>query len=106
VVKREYCKKLIILMTGQKHSEEYHKKKEETFVVLYGEIDLALDTKRSKANVGEVITIKPGVIHAFGTEKGAIIEEISSTHYLKDSYYLDDEIMKNKKRKTFITYWI
>ena len=43
VVNREYCKKLIIMLPGQKHPEQYHEKKEETFVVLYGKIQIFLD---------------------------------------------------------------
>ena len=43
VVNREYCKKLIVLLPGQKHPEQYHNIKEETFVVLYGDVALTLD---------------------------------------------------------------
>ena len=43
VVNREYCKKLLVSLPGQKHPEQYHKQKEETFHVLYGSIELELD---------------------------------------------------------------
>lgn len=42
VVNREYCKKLIIVLPNQNHPEQYHLKKEETFVVLHGELQLKL----------------------------------------------------------------
>jgi len=106
VVNREYCKKLIILLPGQKHPEQYHKKKEETFVVLYGKIQVILDSEIKECNKGDVITIYPGVKHSFSTNAGSIIEEISSTHFVDDSYYTDPLIMQNKQRKTFLTYWI
>lgn len=106
VVNREYCKKLIIMLPGQKHPEQFHEKKEETFVVLHGEIYLALDGKENQYGVGDVITVKPGLRHAFSTDTGVIVEEISSTHYIEDSYYTDEVIKQNKQRKTFLSYWI
>jgi len=106
VVNREYCKKLIIVLPGQNHPEQYHKEKEETFVVLHGEVELSLDDSPSDFKRGDVITIEPGVRHAFTTSTGCIIEEVSSTHYKDDSFYTDQKIHDNKNRKTFITHWM
>jgi len=55
---------------------------------------------------GDVVTIEPGVRHKFKTETGAVIEEISTTHNLNDSFYTDPAIMENKQRKTLLTYWM
>jgi quercetin dioxygenase-like cupin family protein len=106
VVNREYCKKLIIALPGQSHPEQYHKKKEETFVILYGDVELTLDDKKTSLHKGDVVTIEPGVRHRFNTKNGCIIEEVSSTHYKDDSYYTDKKISDNKNRKTFITHWL
>jgi sialic acid synthase SpsE/quercetin dioxygenase-like cupin family protein len=106
VVNREYCKKLIIALPGQKHPEQYHKKKEETFVVLHGEVELNLDGNVTDLKRGDVVTIEPAVAHSFTTSSGCIIEEVSSTHYKDDSFYTDPQIQKNKNRKTFITHWL
>jgi sialic acid synthase SpsE/quercetin dioxygenase-like cupin family protein len=106
VVNREYCKKLMILLAGQNHPEQYHKIKEETFHVLFGQVAINLDGMERIANAGEVVTIERGVKHSFSSPAGAVIEEISSTHAGSDSYYVDPEIAKNKQRKTFITYWL
>jgi len=106
VINREYCKKLIIALPGQKHPEQYHKKKEETFVVLYGDVDLYLNEKLHALKKGDVVTIEPEVRHEFATRNGCVIEEVSSTHYTNDSYYTDLEIQSNNNRKTFITHWI
>ena len=105
VVNREYCKKLLISLPGQYHPEQYHKKKEETFVVLFGDVQLELNGKIQTLNQGDVITIEPQVRHAFNTVEGCIIEEVSSTHYIDDSYYTDESIGKNKNRKTLVTEW-
>lgn len=106
VVNRAYCKKLLILFPGQKHPEQYHKVKEETFHVLYGSIQLELDGVPSTCWPGDVITVNPGVRHAFRSDEGAVIEEISSTHNTNDSYYTDPSIDTNRNRKTLLSFWM
>ena len=106
VVNREYCKKLIIMLPNQNHPEQYHKQKEETFLVLHGEVDLYLNNEYQLLQKGDVVTIEPGVRHHFSTKNGCVIEEVSSTHYKDDSYYTDSRIAENKNRKTFITHWM
>ena len=106
VVNREYCKKLIIVLPNQTHPEQYHTQKEETFVILHGEVDLTLDGKTQTLKKGDVITIEREVRHIFTTKTGCVIEEVSSTHYINDSYYTDENIAKNKDRKTFVTHWL
>lgn len=106
VVNRGYCKKLLVSLPGQKHPEQFHKQKEETFHILHGEIELELDGVPMVCRPGDVVTIEPGVKHAFYTKDGAVIEEISTTHNKSDSYYTDPVIMENKQRKTQLTYWM
>lgn len=106
VVNREYCKKLLVMLPGQTHPEQYHQKKEETFVVLHGELTLWLDGERRDAKAGDVITVGRGVKHVFKTTDGVVFEEISSTHDKHDSYYTDPAIAANPSRKTWLTYWM
>lgn len=106
VVNREYCKKLLILLPGQNHPEQYHNKKEETFVILHGEMLLKLDGMESIARPGDVVTVERGVRHEFSTTTGVVFEEISSTHIIDDSFYTDPKIAANTERKTFLTYWM
>ncbi|HEX8979006.1 MAG TPA: N-acetylneuraminate synthase family protein [Parasulfuritortus sp.] len=106
VVNRGYCKKLLVSFPGQAHPEQYHKQKEETFHILHGEIELELDGVPMVCRPGDVVTIEPGVKHAFRTKSGAVIEEISTTHDKNDSFYTDPAIMENKQRKTQLTYWM
>jgi len=105
VINREYCKKILVSLPGQAHPEQHHKQKEETFHVLHGSVHLTLDDIEKEYFVGDVITIAPGVRHKFVSEKGCVIEEISSTHYLNDSFYTDEKIAKNQNRKTLISHW-
>lgn len=106
VVNRDYCKKLIILLPSQKHPEQYHKQKEETFHILHGSSIINLDGQLKEYKAGDVVTIERGVKHSFETKHGVIIEEISSTHYIDDSFYSDPVIMQNQNRKTLLTYWL
>lgn len=106
VVNREYCKKLIVMLPGQTHPEQYHLKKEETFHILHGEMRIALDGHEETYRPGDVIMVDRGVRHKFYSPGGAVFEEISSTHYKDDSYYTDPTIQANTNRKTLLTHWM
>jgi sialic acid synthase SpsE/mannose-6-phosphate isomerase-like protein (cupin superfamily) len=106
VINREYCKKLLMILPGQKHPEQYHEKKEETFHMLYGDLKLELNGKSKILKAGDIITILPGIKHSFESNNGAVVEEISTNHSKDDSYYTDSLISKNLNRKTFLNYWI
>ena len=105
IVNRAYCKKLLVLLPGQSHPEQYHKKKEETFHVLHGEVRMILDGVDSFLYPGDVVTVEKKVRHSFGSRDGAVIEEISTTHYKNDSFYTDPAIALNLNRKTQLTYF-
>jgi len=105
VVNREYCKKLIMILPGQAHPEQLHKVKEETFHVLHGDVWVKVDGQERQITRGDVVVIERGMKHSFGSDTGAVIEEISSTHSGEDSFYTDPKIMANTDRKTLLTYW-
>lgn len=104
-INREYCKKLIILLPSQRHPVHHHIKKDETFHVLYGDVTINLGGNEKECKPGDIITVERGMKHSFSSKKGVIFEEISTTHYKDDSYYEDDQIIKNTNRKTEMTFW-
>lgn len=104
-INREYCKKIIVLLPGQSHPYHYHKKKEETFHILYGSIIVNLDGDEKEYKAGDMIIVERGVNHSFKSLTGGIFEEISTTHYTGDSYYEDETILSNSNRKTAITFY-
>lgn len=106
VVNREYCKRVIVLLPGQSHPEQWHKQKDETYHILHGEIALTLDGKEQVKKANEVVIIPRGVKHGFSTRTGTVIEEVSSSYSQDDSFYSDESIAANKNRKTFVTYWM
>lgn len=107
VMNREYCKKLIIVLPGQCNPMHYHLKKEESFQVLYGTVDLELNGVKYALKPGSVTTVKRGDKHSFSSKDGAIFEEVSTTHYRNDSFYDDPQIAKMDplKRKSFLEDW-
>jgi sialic acid synthase SpsE/mannose-6-phosphate isomerase-like protein (cupin superfamily) len=106
VVNRGYCKKLLVTLPGQQHPEQVHKQKEETFHVLYGMVALKLNDVLRMCHPGDVVTIEPGTRHSWVSDTGAVIEELSTTHFINDSFYTDEAIMANTQRKTSLTYWM
>ena len=105
LVNRAYCKKLIIMLPGQRHPEQYHLQKEETFHILHGALAVRLNGQDRLVGPGDVITVERGVRHEFQSAEGCILEEISSTHFKNDSYYTDEQISRNPYRKTYITHF-
>ena len=85
----------------------FHKRKEETFQVLYGELHIEVDGHHKLLIQGDKQLILPGVWHSFWTDTGAVFEEISTTHYNDDSFYKDKIINKQGReaRKTVVEHW-
>jgi sialic acid synthase SpsE/mannose-6-phosphate isomerase-like protein (cupin superfamily) len=106
VINREYCKRLMVVLPGQKHPEQWHNQKDETYHILYGDVTVELDGKQAAHKGNEVITIPHGIRHSFWTKSGAVIEEVSSNYSPEDSFYTDPSIATNTNRKTFVTYWL
>lgn len=108
IINREYCKKLIIVLPGQKHPEHAHRIKEETFQLLYGDLEVEILGQESrKLKPGDMQTVLRGEYHSFSSVNGAIFEEVSTQHMKSDSYYRDPEIARldPMERKTFLKKW-
>jgi N-acetylneuraminate synthase len=99
-VNKEEYKKIIVMLPGQKHPAHKHKVKEETFKVLYGDVTISVDGNEEVFKVGDKKLVKKGSLHSFSTKDGVIFEERFTQNILNDSYYEDDKIVTNKKRKT------
>jgi N-acetylneuraminate synthase len=106
-VNRSYCKKLVIQTPGQYHPAHYHKKKEETFQILWGTLEMNVDGRRRTLVPGDIQVLQQGVWHDFWTTTGVIFEEISTTHFNDDSFYEDKLInrLDRSERKTVVNHW-
>lgn len=107
VINRDYAKKVLVQLPGQQHPMHFHKLKEETFLVLWGELISVLDGRERVLLPGDTLTVPPGVWHSFRTETGCVFEEISTTAYSNDSVYRDPAInaLTSKQRKTIVDHW-
>ncbi len=106
-INREYCKKILIQLPNQLHPLHYHPRKEETFQILFGKLEIISDGHKYILNEGETLTVLPGVWHCFFSKEGCIFEEVSTTHYNDDSVYKETSIqnLKREERKTVVDHW-
>ncbi len=104
---RSYCKKLIVQLPGQRHPLHYHKRKEESFQVLYGVLEIEIEGRRRTLQPGDIQLVQQGVWHQFWTDTGVIFEEVSTTHFKDDSFYEDKTInrLTHGERKTLVNHW-
>ncbi len=107
IVNREYCKKLIVVLPGQKNPLHSHKLKEETFQLLYGDLQVEIEGQTVYMKPGDIRTVLRDEKHSFTSLNGAIFEEVSTTHVRNDSYYEDVRIsaMDPLERKSILRNW-
>lgn len=107
IINREYCKKLLVILPGQKHPMHMHKEKEETFQLLYGDLQINIEGNDRSLKPGDIQTVLREEKHSFTSIKGAIFEEISTTHIKNDSYYEDPIVraLDPIERKTILKKW-
>ena len=106
-INREYCKKILVQLPGQVHPEHFHKRKEETFQVLFGELHSNIDGQVRVMRPGDTALVMPGVWHNFWSETGCVFEEVSTTHFNNDSVYRSPAInkMERLERKSIVNHW-
>ena len=106
-INREYCKKILVQLPNQFHPMHYHPRKEETFQILNGSLQIISDDHKYHLEAGETLTVLPGVWHSFFSKTGCVFEEVSTTHFNEDSVYKDYAIQKlaRKDRKTIVDHW-
>lgn len=107
LINREYCQKVLIQLPGQKHPIHAHRLKEETFHLLWGDLEVDLNGNRVEMKPGDKLLIERGAEHGFSSTRGAIFMEISTTHVVGDSHYRDPTIMEldPMQRKTVLESW-
>ncbi len=106
-----YAKKLIVMLPGQSHPKHKHMKKNETFNVLWGDLEGDLTGNDDRGPViygtfrsipcGDSVTVPAGMWHSFRSDGGCVFEEISSTLLPNDSSYAEP-VDANRKTEVFI----
>ncbi len=107
IVNREYCKKIIVQLPKQVHPQHHHKRKEETFQILSGILNVTIDSHKRILGPGDTCLVQPGMWHNFWTDTGCVFEEISTRDRDDDSFYKDKKInqMQRSERKTVVNHW-
>ena len=88
----KYCGKLLKFNQGATFSDHYHKKKDETWYVLYGRLELRYynlanaDRIITELKPGSVVHIPPSTPHQLVALEPSAIIEVSTTHEESDSY--------------------
>jgi len=83
----KYCGKLLHLDKGAESSYHYHKKKQETFYCLKGQVALTIEGRDYMLNpYSRPKTIEPGQLHSFTGLADSVIIEISTHHDDSDVY--------------------
>lgn len=108
IINRDYCKKLLVMLPYQKHPSHFHKKKYESFNVLFGSLILKDNKKTYNLSPGNIVHLEKNSWHEFEAGKeGCIFEEISTTSLKDDSFYKSKNIKNQSRnqRKTFVKSW-
>jgi len=82
VIQHDYCKFIVIMMPGQKYPLHYHRIKDESFFVLYGDLTITIEDNVHVLSKGDILNVPRRFTHSFATKNGCVFEEIS-TAYLK-----------------------
>ncbi len=108
ILNKEYAKKILVMLPGQRHPAHKHYKKKESFIVLFGNLVLFDKNIKYTLKVGDIVHLSKQGTHSFRAGKeGCIFEEISTTSFSDDSFYKDKKISKLSRdtRKTYINRW-
>ena len=95
VNKEKYCLKILSFNKGSSFSMHYHIKKEETWYVAKGSLELSYydltDATRiiETINSGAVVDIKPNIPHKLTALQDSEIIEVSTQHFEYDSYRVE-----------------
>lgn len=105
VINREYAKKIVVMTKGQIHPEHFHEKKEETFILLIGNLEVMLNETQYTLSPGDTLVIARGSKHSMKALSDTVFEEISSTNFENDSFYTNTEDLVDM-RKTKTSLWV
>tara|TARA_R100001443_G_scaffold15085_1_gene24892 strand:+ start:589 stop:984 length:396 start_codon:yes stop_codon:yes gene_type:complete len=88
----KYCGKILKFKKGSNFSMHFHIKKQESWYVMEGELnleyfDLQTATRHSKVlSEGDCVHLKPNIPHKLTALKDSSVFEVSTQHFEDDSY--------------------
>ena len=100
-----YAKNVIVVLPGQSHPVFYHKRKDKTYQLLWGVLEVQIEGRERILEAGDTLFITRGIWHGFYSPGGAIFEEISNAGQDDDMYYAD-QMYNLMDHKSFVTRFI
>ena len=103
VNKEKYCLKILSFKKNSSFSMHYHIKKEETWYVAKGSLELSYynltnaNRVTKTINEGMVVDIKPNIPHKLKALEDSEIIEVSTQHFEHDSYRVEPGDSQNEK---------
>jgi mannose-6-phosphate isomerase-like protein (cupin superfamily) len=94
---KDYLGKILYIEEGNRLSLQYHEEKEETIMVLSGQLELFASKKDGELKTfileeGETFHVKPHTIHRFCATQGTDVTLVEvSTNYLDDVVRVEDD---------------
>ena len=101
IINKEYSKIVIMMFPNQEYPSHSHKKKNETYFILSGDLTVNINDEVKNLKPGDTLTIEKNNVHSFKTKNGVVFEEIATTYIKGDSIYSDGDIPTDG-RKTII----
>lgn len=99
VIQHDYCKFIVVMLKGQSYPLHYHRIKDESYFILYGDLNVNIEDEKTSIYRGDVINVPRRFTHSFSTEGGCVFEEVSTAYLNNDSVYEDNEIKNISKEK-------
>lgn len=94
VCTERYAGKVLFVEAGQQLSLQYHQRKDESFLVYSGELELVVgqgaDQRVERLRAGQARHLRPGTVHRFRAVTDCVLFEVS-TPELDDVVRLEDD---------------
>ena len=99
-----YCGKKLILKKGKRVSLHKHRNKDETFYIENGRLLMELGGKTFVMAKGDVVRIKPGVLHRYTGLQDSLIIEVSTHHDDKDTFRESGQLSGYAPKEIMVKY--
>lgn len=88
-----YCGKFLFLFEGQRCPNHRHAKKDETFYIVRGELEMTVEGETRRMRSGDTLKLAPGREHTFAAVGGpALVLEVSLPSVPGDNFFADRRI--------------
>jgi N-acetylneuraminate synthase len=94
VIQHDYCKFIVCMLPEQEYPIHFHRIKDESFFLLYGDLSVVIEEDVHTLARGDIVNVPRRFNHSFTTKKGCVFEEISTAYLQNDSVYEDESIRK------------